>query len=253
MAGVRKATDHRANRLLAALDPDDFARIESSLQMVDLPAGKILYEVGDTILDAYFPHRCVVSLVAVLSDGGTAEVAMFGCEGVVGVISAMVSRETFGRYVVQVAGTASRLPLTKAQEMFGQSPSGSLLLRRYTGALLMQTFQTVACNALHGVEARCCRWILATQDRMDQDTLPLTHEFLSEMLGVQRPTVSLVTRRLQAAGLIRQGRGVVTILDRDGLEQVSCECYRTIRRNFERLLPRTYADTGSRFRASSAS
>ena len=116
---------------------------------------------------------------------------------------------------------------------------------------MAQSLQTVACNALHTVEARCCRWLLTTQDRISRDTLPLTHEFLAEMLGVQRPTVSLVTRRLQSAGLIKQGRGVVTVLDRKGLENVTCECYRTIRRSFERLLPLTYDDAPRRrFRAS---
>lgn len=242
MPEVRKAVDHKLNRLLAALDPADFSKIEPYLEVVDLKSGSVLYEAGETVVDAYFPHQCVVSLVAVLSDGATAEVAMFGCEGVVGLISTMVSRQTFGRYVVQVPGTASRLPLARAQELFDQSEPSRMLLRRYGEALLAQTFQTVACTALHGVEERCSRSILTTQDRISRDTLPLTHEFLSEMLGVQRPTVSLVTRKLQAAGLIRQGRGEITVLDRAGLERVSCECYRTIRRNFERLLPGTYQD-----------
>ena len=119
------------------------------------------------IVDVYFPHQAVVSLVAVLSDGSTAEVAMFGREGVVGVISAIVSRETFGRYVVQVPGTASRLSFDQAQKVFDQSPSGRLVLRRYIEALMAQSLQTVACNALHTVEARCCRWLLTTQDRIE--------------------------------------------------------------------------------------
>jgi CRP-like cAMP-binding protein len=108
-------------------------------------------------------------------------------------------------------------------------------------ALLGQTFYTVACNAVHSVDARCCRWILSTRDRIDQDTLPLTHEFLAEMLGVQRSTVSIVLRTLQTASLITQSRGFITVTDRAGLEDASCECYKIIRRNFERLLPKTYA------------
>jgi CRP-like cAMP-binding protein len=115
-------------------------------------------------------------------------------------------------------------------------------LLRFTEAFLAQTFQTVACNAMHTVDARCSRWILMTRDRMNSDTLPLTHEFLAEMLGVQRSTVSLVTRTFQTAGLITQGRGVIIITDRAGLEEVACECYGTIRRSFERLLPRTFID-----------
>ena len=215
MAFVGKAADHRANRLLAALDPEDFASIESSLKLVDLPLGKVLYEPGDMIVDVYFPHQAVVSLVAVLSDGSTAGSRDVRREGVVGVISAIVSRETFGRYVVQVPGTASRLSFDQAQKVFDQSPSGRSGAPPIHRGVDGQSLQTVACNALHGVEARCCRWLLTTQDRITRDTLPLTHEFLAEMLGVQRPTVSLVTRRLQSAGLIKQGRGVVTVLDRE--------------------------------------
>src|SRR3954453_16257675 len=196
---------HRANRLLAAMNPDDRARLEPHLEALQLAAGTVLYESGETVRHAYFPHSCVVSLVAVLEDGGSAEVALFGREGVLGYASSLFSREAFGRYVVQVPGAASRMPLARLHEAAEASPRLRDLLQRYTEALLMQTFQIVACNAVHAVEARCCRWILSTQDRVRQADLPLTHEFLAEMLGVQRSTVSLVTRPLQAASLIRQG------------------------------------------------
>src|SRR4051812_17819729 len=204
---------HRANRLLTALDADDRARLEPHLVDVQLAAGRVLYESGETVRHAYFPHGCVVSLLAVLEDGASAEVALFGREGVLGYASSLFSREAFGRYVVQVPGAASRLPATRLSESAEASPVLRDLLQRYTEALLKQTFQSVACNAVHAVEARCCRWILSTQDRIGQMDLPLTHEFLAEMLGVQRSTVSLVVRALQTAGLIRQGRGVISVSD----------------------------------------
>src|SRR3954447_26419506 len=242
MMQSRSPAHHRANRLLAALDVDDLARLELHLEAVQLAAGRVLYESGETVRHAYFPHGCVVSLLAVLEDGGSAEVALFGCEGVLGYASSLFSREAFGRYVVQVPGSASRVPLARLHEAVDASPALRDLLQRCTEALLMQTFQIVACNAIHAVEARCCRWILSTQDRVKQVDLPLTHEFLAEMLGVQRSTVSLVVRALQTAGLIRQGRGVISVSDRAGLEESACECYGVIRRNFERLLSQTDAD-----------
>ncbi len=182
----------------------------------------------------------MVSLVTVMQNGETVETATFGREGVLGFSSALVTRQSFGRYIAQLPGSASRIPLARLWEAFDTNPAIRMILLRFTEAFLAQTFQTVACNAVHTVEARCCRWILTTRDRMDTDTLPLTHEFLAEMLGVQRSTVSLVTRTFQTAGLITQGRGVITITDPAGLEEVACECYGTIRKSFERLLPRTY-------------
>jgi CRP-like cAMP-binding protein len=152
-------------------------------------------------------------------------------------VSAMISRRSFGTYVVQIAGTASRIPIERLHEAMAVRPKIRLLLLRFTEALLSHSLQTVACNAVHSVEARCCRWILNTHDRVGQDALPLTHELLAEMLGVQRSTVSSVTRTLQTSGLIKQGRGVITVTDRVGLEAMACECYDVIRRNFERILP----------------
>jgi CRP-like cAMP-binding protein len=182
----------------------------------------------------------MVSLVAVLEDGASAEVAVFGREGVMGFASSLVTRVSFGRYIVQVPGTASRITSGGLRRAADASPDIRHLLLRYTEALLAQTFQTVACNAVHTVEARCCRWILATHDRVRRDDLPLTHEFLAEMLGVQRPTVSIITRTLQSAGLIKQGRSLIRVVDRAGLEETACGCYAAIRRSFERVLPGTF-------------
>jgi CRP-like cAMP-binding protein len=234
--------DHRANRFLAALEPSDFALLESHLEAVILPRGTVLYEPGDPIHYTYFPHDAIVSLVDVMEDGRLAEVAMFGREGLFGLLSAFVSREAFGRYVVQIPGTASRIPLEQMHAAIQARPALQRQVLAYNEALLAQAYHTVACNAVHPVEARCCRWLLSTHDRMDQDTLPLTHEFLAEMLGVQRSTVSTVLGGLQTSGLIEQHRGGIQVVDRAGLEQSACECYRKIRFRFEKLLPGTYVE-----------
>jgi CRP-like cAMP-binding protein len=172
-------------------------------------------------------------------------VAVFGRESALGYASVIVTRQSFGRYVTQIPGSASRIALDRLTAAIGERPGIRQVLFRYMEALFAHTLQSVACNAAHSVEARCCRAILSTGDRTDKDDIPLTHETLAEMLGVQRSTVSSVTSTLQRAGLIVQGRGTIRITDRDGLETTACECYRTIRQSFERLLPGTFrCDSG---------
>ncbi|MBB3021352.1 CRP-like cAMP-binding protein [Microvirga lupini] len=229
--------DHRANRFLAALEAEDFARLEPHLEAVILPRSTVLYEVGDPICYTYFPHDAIVSLVDVMADGRLAEVAMFGREGLFGLLSAFVSREAFGCYVVQIPGSASRVQLDHMHAAIQARPALQRQVLAYNEALLAQAYHTVACNAVHPVEARCCRWLLSTHDRLDQDALPLTHEFLAEMLGVQRSTVSTVLRGLQTSGLIEQRRGGIAVIDR-----AACECYRKIHFRFDKLLPATFAD-----------
>ncbi len=214
--------DHRANRLLAALEPEDFAYLEPHLEIVDLLKGQVLYEAGDTIRYTYFPHDAVVLLLNLLEDGGSVEVAVFGREAVFGLISALFTRQSFGRYIVQIPGSASQVDIAWVREAVNVCPRFRLLLHRFTEALLAQTFQTVTCNAVHTVEARCCRWLLSTHDRVDQNTLPLTHELLAEMLGVQRPSFSIVLRTLQTAGVISQRRGSIVVTDRAGIEEGFC-------------------------------
>ena len=232
--------EHRTNWLLASVAPEDFAALEPHLNVVELPLKQVLYEAGDPIRHAYFPHDAVVSLVNVLADGQTVEVALFGRGGGLGLLSSLMSREAFGRYVVQMAGTASRIAVEPLNEVRNAHPKLRQLFASYGEVLLAQTFQILTCNAVHPVEARCCRWILMMHDRAEQDTLSLTHEFLAEMLGVQRSTVSVVTRTLQTAGLIRQGRGSITVTDRAGLEDTVCECYGRIQRIYRRVMPDRY-------------
>jgi CRP-like cAMP-binding protein len=237
------SVNHRMNRLLAALEPDDFVALEPHLQGVSLQQDQVLYEAGDPVRHACFPHDTVVSLVAVLKDGRSAEMAVYGREGALGLVSSMMARQSFGRYIVQASGSASQIELERLHAVISTRPKVRQLVLNFAEAMMARVLQNVACNAVHSVEERCCRWILSMHDRLDRDTVPLTHEFLADMLGVQRSTVSSITRALQAAGLIRQGRGVITVMNRAGVERASCECYGTVRRSFERLLPHTYGNT----------
>jgi CRP-like cAMP-binding protein len=175
-----------------------------------------------------------------MQDGKSVEMATFGSEGLFGLVSAFVTRQSFGRYIVQLSGAASQVELSRMHAAMAARPAIQSLVLRFTEALLAQTLQTVACNAVHSVEARCCRWILMSQDRVGKADLPLTHEFLAEMLGVQRSTVSDVTRTLQNKSLIQQGRGSLTILNRPALEEAACECYGIIRQKYQQLLPNTF-------------
>jgi CRP-like cAMP-binding protein len=240
MAQIQRLPRHQNNRLLAALETEDFAALEPHLAFLELQRGQVLYEPGQTIRYTYFPHDAMVSLVTVMRDGKSAEMAVFGCEGLFGLVSAFVTPQAFGRYIVQLGGTASRIEVTRMHKAMAARPAIRQLILHYTEALMAQTLQTVACNAVHSVEARCCRWILMSQDRVGKGDLPLTHEFLAEMLGVQRSTVSEVTRTLQDKGLIQQGRGMITVVDGPALQQAARECYEIIRQRYQQLLPRTY-------------
>jgi CRP-like cAMP-binding protein len=237
--GAPARPPQNANRILAALQSEGVARLRPHLESVQLEAGAVLYEPGSRVGYAYFPDSCVISVLVVMEDGNSAEVALFGCEGVLGYSTSMGSCESFGRCVVQLSGSASRVSVDILRTEADANPILRALLARYAEALLIQTFQYVACNALHSVDARCCRWILSMQDRVNGATLPITHEFLAEMLGVQRSTVSVITRTLQSRGLIKQHRGGISICDRKALESRCCECYSAVRRTFERLLPNT--------------
>ncbi|MGF9764729.1 Crp/Fnr family transcriptional regulator [Microvirga sp. 0TCS3.31] len=238
MAEPSRKSDHCANQLLAALEAEDLAALEPHLEMVRLSKGTVVYETGDWMSYAYFPHDAVVSLLTILADGKTVEMAVFGREALFGLTSALATCRSLGRYVVQVSGTASRLDTEALRRLFETRPAVRELFLHFVEALLAQALQSMACNTVHSVEARCCRWILTLHDRTGRDALPLTHEHLSAMLGVQRSTVSLVTGSLQGAGLIRQGRGVITVTDRPGLEQAVCGCYGIMRQRFEQILLR---------------
>jgi CRP-like cAMP-binding protein len=225
------------NRLLATLSSDDFRWLESQLERVELPQGTVLAEEGEVLSNTYFPHTAVVSLVRQLKDGRVVEMATFGREGLVGLAFVGIPLQSFGRYIVQMSGAASHIGTTRLQMAARVRPGIQDMMLRYTEMLMALTLQSVACNAVHSVEVRACRWISATRDRVGRDDIPLTHEFLAEMLGVQRSTVSDVLRTLQSRGLIHQGRGKVTVNDGPRLQQAACECYRILRGKYQQLLP----------------
>lgn len=189
---------------------------------------------------AYFPHDCIVSLVSMMHDGRSAEMTAIGCEGFVDPGLTLKAVAPLGRYVVQLPGTASRVEIERLAELAAASPRLQERLARYTEAFLRQTLQLVACSALHPVEARICRWILMTRDRLGRQECAVTQDVMADILGVQRSTVSLVMRKLQEGGFIATRRGAIEIVRPDGLSDTACECYSVIRRHFERLLPATY-------------
>ena len=230
------------NRLLATLDPEDLELVASKLVPVTLDKGALLYDPGDMVDAIYFPDDCVISLMTLMESGAAIESAAIGREGALGLMAAVSPRQSLSRAIVQVPGRARRITAPHLHRAWEQSAQIRDLIDRHNEALFAHAIHSVACNALHSVEARFCRWLLSCDDRIDSSTVFLTQEFLADMLGVQRTTVTVVARALQAAGLIRYRRGVVDIVDRAGLEAIACECYRAVRRNYERLLPDPFAE-----------
>jgi CRP-like cAMP-binding protein len=232
------------NRLLAALDSEDQQLLAARLTPITLEKGALLYDPGDMVDTVYFPDDCVISLMTLMESGAAIESATIGREGALGLMSAVSPRQSLSRAIVQVSGRARRISAPNLHRAWEQSAQIRDLVDRHNEALFAHAIHSVACNALHSVEARFCRWLLSCHDRIDSNTVSLTQEFLADMLGVQRTTVTVVARALQAAGLIRYRRGVVDILDRPGLEAIACECYGAVRRNYERLLPEPFPPRG---------
>ncbi len=231
------------NRLLASLSPGDFALLSAQLSLVEMDKGRLICDPGDPIETIYFPHDCVISLMTLMESGAAIESATVGREGAFGLSAAIAPRQAMSRAIVQVPGRASRMSAAALSEACKRAPAILMLIERHNDALFGHAIQSVACNALHSVEARFCRWLLTCRDRIDSDTVSLTQEFLADMLGVQRTTVTAVAGTLQTRGLIGYRRGVVDILDRSGLEAAACECYDAVRQNYERLLPDPFRRT----------
>jgi CRP-like cAMP-binding protein len=225
------------NRLLAALPREDFDALQPNLVLMDMEKGRLISDPGDLITYVYFPTDTVVSIMTLLESGEAIESATIGREGAYGLLAAVSPRKAQSRAIIQVPGRAMRVKAQHLHEVWTRSPTLRSLIDRHTDALFAHAAQSVACNALHTVEARFCRWLLSCRDRIDLDTVSLTQEFLADMLGVQRTTVTAVARSLQAKGLIRYRRGIVDVVDRAGLENGACECYRAVRRVYDTLLP----------------
>lgn len=224
------------NQLLAALPAEEYARLRPHLEHIRLVARDAVIMADTPITHIHFPRTAVLSMVLDLEDGGAVEVATVGNEGMVGLPIFFGADQCPTRTFCQVAGEALRIEAAAFREAVDRRGPFDNLVRRYAQAAFNQVAQTSACNRLHSVEQRLCRWLLMTHDRVRSDRLPLTQEFLALMLGVQRPSVSVVAALLQRAGLIRYARGLVDVLDREGLEAASCGCYRAVRRELERLL-----------------
>lgn len=230
------------NTLLKALEESDRAAIVPHLERMTLAQGTVLAEVNEMPDYVWFPHTAIISLTVPMLDGRGAETATIGREGMANFVICIGSGVSFTRSIVQIAGDADRIKCDAFSQLLSESPDLVDRCRAYIEAVFGQITQSVACNALHGLEARLSRWLLMFDDRSKGDVLRLTQEFLAEMLGVQRTTVTLAARSLQNAGLIHYARGRINVIDRAGLERTSCECYGAVRRHFERLLPHTYSD-----------
>ena len=227
----------RQNHLLGALSRDDYDRLAGELELTSMALGDVLYESGSVQGHVYFPTNCIVSLLYVMEDGSSAEIAVVGNEGIIGVALFMGGETTPSRAVVQSAGYAYRLRAQLLKKEFGRSLNLQQLLLRYTQALLTQMAQTAVCNRHHSVDQQLSRWLLLSLDRLSSNELTMTQELIANMLGVRREGVTEAAGKLQSAGLIRYSRGRITVVDRPGLEARTCECYRVVKAEFDRLLP----------------
>lgn len=228
--------DPRQNDLLSALPLDEYQRLAPDLEKVDLVLGDSLVESGQAMQHVYFPTDSIVSLLCVMEDGDSTEIAVVGAEGIVGISLFMGGETTPSRAIVQSAGTAYRLKGHILKDEFYRAGALQGLLLRYTQALLTQMAQTAVCNRHHSLDQQLCRWLLLSLDRLPTNELLMTQELIANMLGVRREGVTESAGKLQKAGLISYHRGRITILDRPGLEARVCECYAVVRKEYERLL-----------------
>jgi CRP-like cAMP-binding protein len=229
--------DPKKNHLLAALPLHEWERWQSWLEPFDMPLGQVLYESGVTMSYVYFPTTSIVSLLYMMEDGASAEIAVVGSEGMVGVSLFMGGNSTPSRAVVQSAGKGFRLKAHIMKTEFDRSGPVLHLLLRYTQALITQMTQTAACNRHHTLDQQLCRWLLLSMDRLTGNDLVMTQELIANMLGVRREGVTEAAGQLQKAGLIRYARGRITVLNRLGLEKRTCECYAVVKKEYDRLLP----------------
>ncbi|MEO3713191.1 Crp/Fnr family transcriptional regulator [Roseateles flavus] len=236
MAIPQEPRDPLANHLLAALPPSEQERWIAQMEYTPLQLGQVLYESGRPQTHVYFPTTAIVSLLYVMEDGASAEIAVVGCEGVVGVAIFMGGETTPSRAVVQSAGGCHRLRAAALKTEFNRYAEGMHLLLRYTQALLTQMAQTAVCNRHHLLEQQLCRWLLLSLDRIPGDELVMTQELIANMLGVRREGVTEAALKLQRQGLIEYTRGHIKVIDRPGLEGRSCECYAVVKREYDRLL-----------------
>jgi CRP-like cAMP-binding protein len=225
------------NQILAALPAAERERLFPYLERIEMPLGAVVYESGAALRYIYFPTDCIVSLLYVLESGASAEIAVVGNEGAIGVALFMGGETTPSRAIVQSAGVAYRLKGKRIKEEFQRHGQTMYLLLKYTQSLITQMAQTAVCNRHHSVNQQLCRWLLMSLDRLPSSTLTMTQELIANMLGVRREGVTAAANRLQKLRVIRYSRGRITVLDRKKLEQLCCECYAVVKRETDRLLP----------------
>jgi CRP-like cAMP-binding protein len=225
------------NHILRALPSEERDRLFPHLKLVEMPLGMSVYESGDVLRHIYFPTDCIVSLLYVMKDGASAEIAVVGKEGAIGVSLFMGGETTPNRAVVQSAGSAYRLTGKRLKEEFNRHGQMLNVLLRYTQSLITQMSQTAVCNRHHSVDQQLCRWLLLSLDRLESNELQMTQELIANMLGVRREGVTQAAGKLQDSGVIRYSRGKIVVLNRPKLEQMSCECYAVVKKETDRLLP----------------
>jgi CRP-like cAMP-binding protein len=230
--------DPLQNHLLAALSTAEQMRLFPRLRLVPMPLGKVLYESGDPLSHVYFPTNSIISLLYVLTDGASAEISVVGNEGLIGIALFMGGETTPSRAIVQSAGYAYRLPGQQIKDEFHRNGEMQFLLLRYTQALITQMAQTAVCNRHHTVDQQLCRWLLLSLDRLSSNQLAMTQELIANMLGVRREGVTEAAGKLHKLDVIRYTRGRITVLDRRKLQQLCCECYSVVKKEYDRLLPR---------------
>jgi len=235
------SADPMENHLLAALPDAEWQRWLPQLERVEMPLGQVLYEAGSTLSHVYFPTTAIVSLLYVMENGASAEIAVVGNEGIVGISLFMGGDSTSSRAVVQSAGLGLRLKAQIMKDDFNRAGPVLHLLLRYTQALITQMAQTAVCNRHHSLDQQLCRWLLLSLDRLQGNELVMTQELIANMLGVRREGVTEAAGRLHKAGIIEHHRGRILVLDRDRLEKRTCECYAVVKNEYDRLLPATIA------------
>ena len=238
MSSAASSTDALKNYLLAALPAAELKRVQSNLSRVSLDLGEVLYESGDKLEYVHFPTTAITSLLYIMENGATAEIGVIGNDGVTGHALFLGGDSMNNRAVIQSAGEAFRMKADDLKIEFALGGAFQKMLLRYTQALMTQISQTAVCNRLHSLEQQLCRWLLLSHDRLDSDKLVMTHDLISNMLGVRREGVTLAAQKLATKNLIKNVRGTITVLDRQGLEEAVCECYEVVNNEYNRLLGR---------------
>ena len=243
MSATADINDALRNHLLSALPAEDFAGIKSKLEMVSCTLGEVLYESGDKMEYVYFPTSAIVSMLYIMKNGATAEIGIVGNDGLIGNALFMGGDTTTSRAIIQSAGHVVRMKARDLKEEFSKAGIFQQILLRYTQALMTQISQTAVCNRLHPIEQQLSRWLLLSHDRLDSDKLVMTHDLISNMLGVRREGITLAAQKLAKQKLIKNVRGTITVVSRQGLEEAVCECYQVVNDEYNRLLGRGISRT----------